>query len=149
MSFIYPKFAEQLMQHGADTQLSTETIIAVMVDTNAYTYSASHQYRSSLTGVMKSTGSTDATRTINNQTFTNGVFDTSDTFDTFGTVDANYTVYEALVLIVDTGSAATSPLFALIDGFTPVRPNGGEIIFDWDDVTSVNGTTGGIVALGG
>lgn len=42
---------------------------------------------------------------------------------------------EAIVIYVDTGTEATSPLVAFIDTATglPITPNGGDIIVTWDN----------------
>ena len=63
--------------------------------------------------------------------FTNGVFDGADV--TFTSVTGSSV--EALVLYIDTGSAATSPLVAYIDTSVtglPVTPNGGDIAITWN-----------------
>jgi hypothetical protein len=65
------------------------------------------------------------------KTVTNGVFDGADV--TYTAVTGNSV--EALVIYVDTGTAATSPLVAYIDtGVTglPVTPNGGNISVTWN-----------------
>lgn len=120
---LYPKFKESLLQAGVN--LSTGTVKVALVDTGTYTYSATHQYLSSLTGVV------GTAQTLGTKTFTNGVFDATDA--AFTAVTGN--TVEALVLYVDTGSAATSPLIAFIDtGVTglPVTPNGGDINVTWN-----------------
>jgi hypothetical protein len=70
-------------------------------------------------------------QTIGSKTFTNGVFDGSDV--TFSTVVGNS--IEAIVIYIDTGSSATSPLVAYIDTSVtglPVTPNGGDILITWN-----------------
>jgi hypothetical protein len=49
-----------------------------------------------------------------------------------------------MVIFVDTGVASTSPLVAYIDGLS-VTPNGGNIVVDWDDVSTINGVTGNVI----
>lgn len=120
---LYPKFKEALLQAGVN--LSSGTVKVALVDTGTYTYSAAHQYLSSLTGVV------GTAQTLGTKTFTNGVFDAADS--TFTAVTG--ASVEALVLYVDTGTAATSPLIAYIDtGVTglPVTPNGGDINVTWN-----------------
>jgi len=127
---LYPKFKESLLQAGVN--MSSGTVKVALVDTGTYTYSAAHQFLSSLTGVV------GTAQTLGTKTFTNGVFDAADV--TFAAVTGNSA--EALVLYVDTGTAGTSPLIAFIDtGVTglPVTPNGGDINVVWN--------TSGIFAL--
>lgn len=122
---IYPKWKEGLMQASANTAL-TGTLKAALVDAGTYTYSASHQFYSSVSGVQ---GTPVA---LANKTYTNGVLDADDlTWTSVSGVSA-----EAIILYIDTGSAATSPLVAYLDtGYTglPVTPNGGNITVVWDN----------------
>lgn len=120
---LYPKFKESILQAGVN--MSSGTVKVALVDTGTYTYSSAHQYLSSLSGVV------GTAQTLGSKTFTNGVFDAADA--TFTAVTGNSV--EALVLYVDTGNAATSPLIAFIDtGVTglPVTPNGGDINVTWN-----------------
>lgn len=120
---LYPKFKESALQAGVN--MSSGTVKVALVDTGTYTYSAAHQYLSSLTGVV------GTAQTLGSKTFTNGVFDAADS--SFTAVTGN--TVEALVIYVDTGNAATSPLIAYIDtGVTglPVTPNGGDINVTWN-----------------
>lgn len=122
---LYPKWKEQLLQFTANNNLSSGTVKVALVDTGTYTYSSSHQFLSSLTGVV------GTAQTIGSKTFTDGVFDGADV--TFTTVTGN--TVEALVIYIDTGSAATSPLVAYIDTSVtglPVTPNGGDIAITWN-----------------
>jgi hypothetical protein len=45
---------------------------------------------------------------------------------------------EAIIIYVDSGTEATSPLIAFIDTATglPITPNGGDIIVTWDNGTN-------------
>ncbi len=144
---LYRPFKQGLFQFTAAYNMTSGTVKAVLVDASQYTFTATHQYRTSLAGVMKSSGATDAEITIDNKTFTDGTFDTTDATDTFGTCVASTSTYENMVLFIDTGTPSTSPLLAHLDLPSAVRPNGGAIIFDWDDITSMNGASGGIFAL--
>lgn len=120
---LYPKFKESALQAGVN--MSTGTVKVALVDTGTYTYSAAHQYLSSLTGVV------GTAQTLGTKTFTNGVFSAANS--SFTAVTGNSV--EALVIYVDTGNAATSPLIAYIDtGVTglPVTPNGGDINVTWN-----------------
>lgn len=69
------------------------------------------------------------------KTSTAGIADAADV--TFSAV-ASGPAAGAIVLIKDTGSAATSPLIAYIDTTTgtpalPITPNGGDITVSWDN----------------
>lgn len=123
---IYPKYKETILGAATNTNLLTGTVKVALVDTGVYTYNAAHQFVTSLTGVVGTAGTIGATKSV-----TNGLFDGGDV--TFSAVTGNSV--EALVIYVDTGSAATSPLVAYIDtGVTglPVTPNGGDISINWN-----------------
>lgn len=122
---IYPKYKEGILQSAANTNLSSGTVKVALVDTGTYTYSSSHQFLSSLSGVV------GTAQTLGTKTLTNGTFDAADA--TFTAVTG--ATVEALVIYVDTGVAGTSPLVAYIDtGQTglPVTPNGGNITVTFD-----------------
>lgn len=122
---LYPKWKEALLQNSANSAL-TGTVKVALVDTGTYTYSATHEFLSSLTGVVGTAQTIGATKS-----YTNGVFDGGDV--TFTAVTGNSA--EALVLYIDTGVAGTSRLVAFIDtGVTnlPVTPNGGDITITWN-----------------
>lgn len=121
---IYPKYKEAIIQSSANSSL-TGTVKVALVDTGVYTYNAAHEFLTSLTGVV------GTAVTLGSKTYTNGVFDAADA--TFTSVSGNSV--EALVIYIDTGSAATSRLVAYLDtGFTglPVTPNGGDIAITWN-----------------
>ena len=123
---IYPKYKETILGAATNTNLLTGTVKVALVDTGVYTYSAAHQFLTSLTGTVGTAQTIGATKSV-----TDGVFDGGDV--TFSLVSGN--TVEALVIYVDTGSAATSPLVAYIDtGVTglPVTPNGGDISITWN-----------------
>lgn len=119
---IYPKYKEALLNGSANTDMSAGTVKVALVDTGTYTYSATHEFYSSLSGVV----GTD--QTLGTKTFTDGAFDSAD--PTWTSVSGNSV--EALVIYIDTGVAGTSRLVAYIDtGQTglPVTPNGGDITY--------------------
>jgi hypothetical protein len=121
---IYPKWKEAIMQASANSAL-TGTVKAALVDTGTYTYSAAHEFLSSLTGVV------GTAQTLASKTFTNGVFDAADV--TYTAVTG--ATVEAVVIYIDTGVAGTSRLVAYLDtDYTnlPVTPNGGNITIAWD-----------------
>ena len=121
---LYPKWKEAISQNTANSAL-TGTVKVALVDTATYTYSATHEFLSSLSGVV------GTAQTIGTKTYTNGVFDGADV--TFTAVSG--ATVEALVIYIDTGVAGTSRLVAYIDtGVTnlPVTPNGGDIAITWN-----------------
>jgi len=121
---LYPKWKESLIQLTANNSL-TGTVKAALVDTGTYTYSAAHQFLSSLSGVVGTAA------TLGTKSYTNGVFDAADV--TYTAVSGSSA--EAIVLYIDTGVAGTSPLVAYIDtGATglPVTPNGSDISIAWN-----------------
>lgn len=126
---IYPKYKEGILQSASNTNLAAGTVKVALVDTGTYTYSAAHQFYSSVSGVG-GTPQTLANKTIG--TVSAGTFDADNITYTAvaGTVS-----YEALIIYVDSGVAGTSPLVAYIDtGVTglPVTSNGGDITVTWD-----------------
>jgi hypothetical protein len=126
---LYSKAKESFLSQNPSIDMDTDTINVAMV-TSAYTYSAAHQFYSSLSGVV-GTPATLASKTI-----TSGVFDAADV--TFSAVAGGSTV-AALVIYKDTGNTATSPLIAYIDTASaglPVTTNGGDIIISWDNGSS-------------
>lgn len=121
---LYPKWKEAIVQASSNSSLGG-TVKVALVDTGTYTYSAAHEFQSSLSGVV------GTAQTLGTKTYTNGVFDAADV--TFTAVSGSSV--EALVIYIDTGSSATSRLVAYIDtGVTglPVTPNGGDIGITWN-----------------
>jgi hypothetical protein len=121
---IYPKWKEAVMQASANSSLGG-TVKVALVDTGTYTYSAAHEFLSSLSGVV------GTAQTLGSKTYTNGVLDAADV--TYTAVTG--ATVEALVFYIDTGVAGTSRLVAYIDtGQTglPVTPNGGDITVAWN-----------------
>ena len=126
---LYPKWKEALIQNSADSDLDgsgTTGVYAVLIDTGTYTYNATHQYYSDLSGIV-GTGVELGTKT-----YTNGVLDAADS--TFTAVTG--ATAEAIVLYrKNAGANTTWRLVAYIDsGFTglPVTPNGGDIVVQWN-----------------
>ena len=122
---IYPLYKQSLLDADSNTDLNDGTVKVALVDTGTYTYSASDQFYSDLSGVVGTPVE------ITNTTVANGVFDGDDV--TFSAVSGSSA--EALVIYIDTGSGSTSRLVAYIDtGVTglPVTPNGGDITVTWD-----------------
>jgi len=131
-SVLYPTAKDSF--GGRDTypsiDLDTDTVKVALVNTSAdYTYSAAHQYMSSVTAYS---GTTD--QTLGGASLVGGVFDTTDNPTTWTAVAIDGVKdVEALVIYKDTGVAATSPLIAYVDGFSAVTPDGNDIEAYWDD----------------
>jgi len=126
---IYPKYKEALLNASANSAITgsgTTGLYVALVDTGTYTYSASHEFYSSLSGVV----GTD--QEITTPTLTGGVVDGGDV--TFSAVSGNSV--EALVIYrKNAGANTTWRLVAYIDtGQTglPVTPNGGNITITWN-----------------
>jgi hypothetical protein len=128
---LYPLWKLQLYSFVANNNLSTGNVKVALIDTGNYTYSAAHQFFSSVSG----SAIIGTPQVIANKTFTivSGapVFNGDDV--SFTTVTGNSV--EALIIYIDTTVAATSPLVAYIDSSVtglPVTPNGGNIGITWD-----------------
>jgi hypothetical protein len=122
---IYPKFKEAVLQHLTNSNLSSGTVKAALVDTGVYTYNSAHDFLDDVTGRV----GTD--QTLTSKTFVNGVFDAANSV--FPSVTG--ASVEAIIIYVDTGSAATSRLVAYIDtgiGGFPLTPDGNNINVNWD-----------------
>src|SRR3954471_9580176 len=114
-SAIYPLAKESFLSQNPSIDMDTDTIKIALVNlATDYTYSAAHQFKSSVTSYA---GTTD--QTLGTKTVASGVFDAADSTFTAVAVSGTKTV-AALVIYKDTGSAATSPLICYIDGFTAV-----------------------------
>lgn len=127
---LYPKWKEALLQNSADSDLDgsgTTGVYVALVDTGTYTYSAAHEFYSSLSGIVGTDQEIGATKT-----YASGVFDGGDV--TFTAVTG--ASCEALVLYrKNAGADTTWRLIAYIDtGVTglPVTPNGGDINITWN-----------------
>jgi hypothetical protein len=127
---LYPLWKEALLQAAANSDLSAGTVKIALVDTAIYTYSAAHQFFTSISAAVIGTP-----QTLGTKTFAGGVFDAAD--PTFTSVTG--ASVEAIVIYIDTGTPATSRLVAYIDtGVTnlPVTPNGGNISLAFDAGTN-------------
>lgn len=128
---LYPKWKEALLQNSADSDLDgsgTTGVYVALVDTGTYTYSASHQFYSDLSGIVGTDQEIGATKS-----YTSGTFDGGDV--TFSSVSGS--TVEALVIYrKNSGANTTWRLVAYIDtGVTglPVTPNGGDITVTWNE----------------
>ena len=120
---LYPLAKQSFLSQDPSIDMDTGTVKLRLVNiTTDYTYSAAHQYVSSVTAYS---GSTD--QTLSNKTVALGVFD-----DTVGAtftavaVDGTKTV-GAVVMYIDSGVEATSPVIAYWDSFAAILPNGTDI----------------------
>lgn len=127
---LYPKWKEAIEQFTANASLAgsgTTGVYVALVDTGVYTYSASHEFYSSVAAAQIGTE-----QELTSKTFTNGVFDAADV--TVQSVTGNNA--EALVIFIkNAGANTTWRLVAYIDtGVTglPVLPNGGNINIAWN-----------------
>lgn len=126
---VFPKYKQSLLSGDANTALTgsgATGLFAALIDTGTYTYSAAHQFYSSLSGVV----GTD--QEIANVTLVNGL------------IDGDNLVYpavagataEAIALYrKNAGANTTWRLVAYQDtGVTglPVTPNTGDINITWD-----------------
>ena len=125
---IYSKYKEALMKASANVDIATLTVKVALVDTGTYTFSDTHEFLSSLSGIV-GTAQTIANTTVG--TVAEAVFDGDNvTYTAVSGASA-----EALVIYIDTGVAGTSRLVAYLDtGVTglPVTPNSGDIVVTWN-----------------
>ena len=126
---VFVKYKEALLGAAADSALTgtgATGLFVALVDTGTYTFVSSHEFYSSLSGIV----GTD--QEIGNVTLTNGVIDGDDV--TFTAVSG--ATVEALVLYrKNAGANTTWRLVAYIDtGQTglPITPNGGNITVAWN-----------------
>lgn len=118
---IYPIWKQELMQGTSGTAL-TGNVRAILIDTNDYTYSATHDTLDDIPVAARVATSANLTT----KTYANGLFDADNANFTAVTGD----ISEAVVLYLHTGVESTSRLIAYFDtGVTglPVTPNGGDI----------------------
>lgn len=109
----------------------TDVIKVLLVDTGAYTpQTAVHQYLADIPISARIAGPV----TLVSKSTAGGAADAADC--TFTSVTGSS--IESIVIYVDSGTEATSPLIAYIDTATglPITPNGGDIIVTWDNGTN-------------
>jgi len=127
---LYPKWKEALMQGTANCLLNgsgTTGVYAVLVDTGTYTYSATHEFFSSVNSAKVGTEVE-----IGSKTFVNGLFDGADVTET---AVSGASAEAIVVFIKNAGANTTWRLVAYLDtGITgiPVTPNGGDININWN-----------------
>ena len=127
---LYPKWKEAIMQGTANSSLAgsgTTGVYAVLVDTAVYTYSAAHEFFSSVAA-----GKIGTEVEIGSKTFVNGLFDGADVTET---AVSGASAEAIVVFIKNAGANTTWRLVAYLDtGITgiPVTPNGGDININWN-----------------
>lgn len=128
---VYPKYKESVLKesdasNGLDSSSAGTAPFVALVDEGTYTYSASHQFYSSLSGIV----GTD--QQITTPTVTNGTFDGDDV--TFTAVTG--ASVEALVIYRKNAGANTTWRLVLFEDASvtglPVTPNGGNIVVTWN-----------------
>lgn len=127
---IYPLYKQEILKGTSNNLLNSAEgatgVYVALVDTGVYTYSAAHQFYSSLSGVV----GTD--QEILTKTQVNGVFDGADVSFTAVTGAS----VEALVIYrKNAGANTTWPLICYLDTSItglPVTPNGGAIGITWN-----------------
>jgi hypothetical protein len=122
-SHVYPLTKQLFISTGLDL---TSVTVKVALLTSAYTYSAAHQYVSSLSGIIARSGA------LASKTVTSGVFDAADV--TLTAVTTGSTI-AAIAVYRDSGSDATSELIAFVDGLSQAT-NGGDITVAFDNGSS-------------
>jgi hypothetical protein len=127
---LYPKWKEAVMQHIAGSSLAgsgTTGVYAALLDSADYTYSASHEFYSSIAAAIVGTPIE-----LTSKTFVAGLFDAADS--TLASVSGDQS--EAIgIYIQNAGANTTWRLVAYLDtGITgsPVTPNGGNIGIGWN-----------------
>jgi hypothetical protein len=127
---VYPKYKESVLKesdanNGLDGTTTAAPYVA-LVDTGTYTYSSSHQFYSSLSGIV----GTD--QALTTPVVTNGTFDADDV--TFTAVSG--ASVEALVIYRHNAGANTTWRLVLFEDTSvtglPVTPNGGNIVVTWN-----------------
>lgn len=126
---VYPLARRECLRGGLS--FTSSNIKAVLVDLGQYTYSASHEFLSDVpSGARVATSGNLASKTD-----TGGVADADDvTFVALTGGGGSADIIEAVILYIDTGSAATSRLLVFIDTAAglPVTPTGGDHTIRWN-----------------
>jgi len=126
-NLLYPLFKESLLSGAIN--LSSDTIKVALIDTGTYTYSAAHEFYSSVSGVV------GTPQTLANKTIALGVFDADDS--TYPSLTGS--TVEAYIIYKDTGVAGTSNLIGYFDSAAsglPLTPDGNNVTLTFDSGAS-------------
>jgi len=118
-SAVYPLARASFL--SAEINIPTDNLKIILLSAS-YTYSASHQFFSDLTGSIAVSGN------LASKVVTNGTFNAANV--TLSSVAGGSTI-AALAGYQDTGVAGTSRLIWFNDGFSQLT-NGGAIVVQWD-----------------
>lgn len=123
---VYPKCKQLAL--GAGVNLAAGTVKATLIDTANYTYNAAHDFYDDVGGTAR----IGTPVVLGTKTLTDGVFDAADISFTGLTSAPSL---EAVIIWVDTGVEATSPLVAYIDTATglPVAAGATQVDVAWDN----------------
>lgn len=121
---LYPEAKENILR--GEIALHSDTIKCSLL-TATYTYSATHEFHSSLAGII-------ATQTLAGVTVADGVLDANDITWTGASLGTGNTITQA-VIWKDTGVSATSPLIVHIDSGRglPFTTAGVDQLMEWDN----------------
>lgn len=129
---LYPKWKEAIEQASSNSALSSTNVRIAFLDTGTYTYSSSHQFYSSLSGVYPTTRATGVA--LANKTYTNGVLDADDTV--FSAFSNGSVSVEAIAMYIDDGSADASSRLVMYEDTSvtglPFTPSGADCTVQWN-----------------
>jgi len=121
---LFPKAKEDFL--GGNLNLSSNTIVIALIDTDVYTFNVSHEDRADVpnTAII-------GAENLSGKSITSGVFNASDV--TFSSLTGANT--EAILIYHDTGDQTTSRLIAYIDVASglPITPNGSDVTVNFSD----------------
>ena len=122
---LYDKAREGFL--GGDIDWDADDIRLILIDVADYTFSAAHEFLSSVAGAAR----VAVSGAFTGKTKTSGVADANDVTLSAVTGDQS----EALIIYKHTGSDATARLIAYLDSVTglPITPNGGDATIQWDN----------------
>jgi hypothetical protein len=136
---VYPLYKSSILKesdtnNGLDVNTTTNGPYVALLDSGVYTYSASHQFKSDLTGIIA--GGTPPTGRIVSPTVGSvaaGVFDGCNV--TFTAVTTPTSI-EAFAIFRNNSGANTTWRLVLYENTSvtglPVTPNGGDITVSWN-----------------
>ena len=125
-NLLYPTARTHFL--NGNINMTDGVIRAVLIDTGTYTYDPAHNDYVDLSGIVGAESAAFDGKTTG--VVATGVFDANNI--TFTAVTG--ATVEALVIFLDTGTAANDLLIAYIDTAAsglPVQPNGGDVTVSW------------------